>query len=75
MGAYLTWRQLQLSRHGQATESFAAAIAHLGDPSVDVRLGGIYALERIARSSTADRRTIGEILTGSPRASTCAPPI
>ncbi|MFG6196280.1 pentapeptide repeat-containing protein [Nonomuraea sp. JJY05] len=62
IGAYLTWRQLQLSRHGQATESFAAAIAHLGDPSVDVRLGGIYALERISRSSTADRRTIGEIL-------------
>jgi uncharacterized protein YjbI with pentapeptide repeats len=62
IGAYLTWRQLQLSRHGQATESFAAAIAHLGDTSVDVRLGAIYALERIARSSTADRRTIGEIL-------------
>ncbi|NUT42175.1 MAG: pentapeptide repeat-containing protein [Thermoactinospora sp.] len=62
MGAYLTWRQLQLSRQGQATESFAAAIAHLGDSSVDVRLGGIYALERIARSSPADRRTIGEIL-------------
>ncbi|GAA4979985.1 hypothetical protein HD597_011904 [Nonomuraea thailandensis] len=63
IGAYLTWRQLQLNRYGQATESFATAIAHLGDPSVDVRLGGIYALERIARSSTADRRTIGEILT------------
>ncbi|MEU8106761.1 pentapeptide repeat-containing protein [Nonomuraea muscovyensis] len=63
IGAYLTWRQLQLSRYGQATESFAAAIAHLGDPSMDVRLGGIYALERIARSSTADRRVIGEILT------------
>ncbi|WP_188196105.1 pentapeptide repeat-containing protein [Nonomuraea sp. SYSU D8015] len=62
IGAYLTWRQLQLSRHGQATESFAAAIAHLGDMSVDVRLGGIYALERISRASTADRRTIGEIL-------------
>ncbi|MEW1840763.1 hypothetical protein AB0392_22695 [Nonomuraea angiospora] len=54
IGAYLTWRQLQLSRHGQTTESFAAAIAHLG---------GIYALERIARSSTADRRVIGEILS------------
>ncbi|MFI7229955.1 pentapeptide repeat-containing protein [Nonomuraea angiospora] len=63
IGAYLTWRQLQLSRHGQTTESFAAAIAHLGDTSVDVRLGGIYALERIARSSTADRRVIGEILS------------
>ncbi|MFG2078058.1 pentapeptide repeat-containing protein [Nonomuraea maritima] len=63
IGAYLTWRQLQLSRQGQATESFASAIAHLGDPSVDVRLGGIYALERISRSSAADRRIIGEILS------------
>ncbi|AWS40203.1 pentapeptide repeat-containing protein [Streptosporangium sp. 'caverna'] len=62
IGAYLTWRQLQLSRHGQATESFSSAIAHLGDSSVDVRLGGIYALERISRSSTTDRRVIGEIL-------------
>ncbi|NUW42749.1 pentapeptide repeat-containing protein [Nonomuraea rhodomycinica] len=62
VGAFLTWRQLQLSRHGQVTESFAAAIAHLGDTSVDVRLGGVYALERIARSSAADRRTIGEVL-------------
>ncbi|NUW30961.1 pentapeptide repeat-containing protein [Nonomuraea sp. SMC257] len=63
IGALLSWRQLQFSRHGQATESFAAAIAHLGDTSVDVRLGGIYALERVARSSEADRRTIGGILS------------
>ncbi|KAB8185289.1 hypothetical protein FH610_010810 [Microbispora catharanthi] len=63
IGAYLTWRQLQLSRHGQATESFAAAITHLGDPNLDVRLGGIYALERISRSSSADRRSISEILS------------
>ncbi|MET7329497.1 pentapeptide repeat-containing protein [Nonomuraea sp. NPDC005650] len=63
IGAYLTWRQLKLSRHGQATESFAAAITHLGDPSLDVRLGGIYALERISRTSPADRRPISEILS------------
>ncbi|MFF4622282.1 pentapeptide repeat-containing protein [Nonomuraea jabiensis] len=73
IGAYLTWRQLQLSRHGQATESFAAAIAHLGDPSVDVRLGGVYALERISRSSTDDRLTIGEILSAFVRNRACDP--
>jgi Pentapeptide repeats (8 copies) len=42
------------------------AIDHLGEPGddkVDVRLGGIYALERIANNSKDDRATIAEILT------------
>lgn len=42
--------------------SFASAITHLGDPSLDVRLGGIYALERIARTSQTDRQAIEEVL-------------
>jgi hypothetical protein len=62
LGALLTWRQLQLNRHGQITEAFASAITHLGDANLDVRLGGIYALERIARSSPADLRAIEEAL-------------
>jgi uncharacterized protein YjbI with pentapeptide repeats len=62
LGALLTWRQLQLNRHGQITEAFASAITQLGDASLDVRLGGIYALERIARSSPADLQAIEEVL-------------
>jgi uncharacterized protein YjbI with pentapeptide repeats len=62
VGAVLTWRQLQVNRAGQVTGAFAGAITHLGDPSLDVRLGGIYALERIARTSTADRQAIEEVL-------------
>ncbi len=62
VGAVLTWRQLQVNRAGQVTGAFASAITHLGDPSIDVRLGGIYALERIARTSNADRQAIEEVL-------------
>ncbi len=62
LGAGLTWRQLQVNRHGQITDAFASAITQLGDASIDVRLGGIYALERIARSSPADLRAIEEVL-------------
>jgi Pentapeptide repeats (8 copies) len=39
-----------------------------------VRLGGIYALERIARDSPADRTTIGEVLTAFVRGHAPWPP-
>lgn len=66
VGAGATWRQLQINREGQITERFSKAIDHLGerdDDKIDVRLGGIYALERIANNSKDDRATIAEILT------------
>jgi uncharacterized protein YjbI with pentapeptide repeats len=66
VGAGATWRQLQINREGQITERFNKAIDHLGeggDDKLDVRLGGIYALERIANNSKDDRATIAEILT------------
>jgi hypothetical protein len=66
VGAGATWRQLQINREGQITERFSKAIDHLGESSdgkIDVRLGGIYALERIANNSRDDRATIAEILT------------
>jgi hypothetical protein len=66
VGAGATWRQIQINRKGQITERFNKAINHLGEPGddkIDVRLGGIYALERIANNSKDDRATIAEILT------------
>jgi hypothetical protein len=66
VGAGATWRQIQINREGQITERFNKAIDHLGEPGInkiDVRLGGIYALERIANNSKDDRATIAEILT------------
>jgi len=62
--AFLTWRQIQVNREGQITERFTRAIEHLGaEDKLDVRLGGIYALERIANDSRSDRGAIIEILT------------
>ena len=55
-GAIATWRQLQVSREGQITDRFTKAIDQLGNKkSLAVRLGAIYALERIARDSERDQ--------------------
>lgn len=62
-GAAATWRQVQVSREGQITDHFTRAVEQLGSDSLDVRLGGVYALERIALNSADDRPTITEILT------------
>jgi Pentapeptide repeats (8 copies) len=61
--AFLTWQQLQVGREGQITERFTRAIDQIGSERLDVRIGGIYALERIARDSTSDRATVVEVLT------------
>ena len=67
---YITWQRLQVAREelgvsqeGQVTERFSRAIEHLGNDSLDVRLGAIYALERIARDSRQDHWPVMEILT------------
>jgi hypothetical protein len=81
LGAYFTWRQVQtgrqqvhLTEQGQITERFTRAIDHLGSDQLDVRLGGIYALERIAHDSPDDRATIAEVLTAYLRGHAPWPP-
>jgi uncharacterized protein YjbI with pentapeptide repeats len=74
LGAYFTWRQLQVSREGQITERFTKAIANIGDQALDVRLGGIYALERITKDSPADRATVAEVLSAYVRTHSPWPP-
>jgi hypothetical protein len=61
-GAAAGWQQLRLAREGQITERFTRAIDHLGSDTLDVRLGGIYALERVAKNSPPDRPTVTYIL-------------
>lgn len=63
IGAYYTHRNFGLNRQGQITERFTRAVGQLGNDSSDVRLGGIYALERLARESQLDHGPIIEILT------------
>jgi hypothetical protein len=68
-GLYFTWRTLQVNREGQITERFTRAIDQLGKTDdegnklVEIRLGGIYALERIAKESEEDHWPIMEVLT------------
>ena len=57
-GAVATWRQVQISREEQITDRLTRAVEQLGSKNIDIRIGGIYALERIAKNSAADRRTI-----------------
>jgi hypothetical protein len=45
------------------THRYAEAIEQLGSDNVDVRIGGIYVLECIARDSAEDHPTVMEKLT------------
>lgn len=52
-------RETAEQRFGQ----YVAAITQLGSDAVDIRLGGVYALERLARSSRDDQPTVVEVLS------------
>ncbi|MFI1650421.1 pentapeptide repeat-containing protein [Streptomyces avidinii] len=70
LGALLfTWMQvgqaskeLRISEHGQITSRFNAAVGNLGSQSLDIRLGGIYALQRIMQDSVRDHPTVVSVL-------------
>ncbi len=62
-GAYFTWRNIKVAQEGQITDRFTKAIEQLGAEKLAVRLGGIYALERIANQSERDYWPILEVLS------------
>ena len=76
VGVYNTLETLDVARdqrtiaaQGQITDRFAKAIELLGsadensEPQMELRLGAIYSLERIARDSPRDHWTVMEVLT------------
>jgi uncharacterized protein YjbI with pentapeptide repeats len=75
-----TQRTLELTERGQITERFTRAIDQLGatdedgNKLIEIRLGGIYALERIARDSEQDHWPIMEVLTAYVRQNSPWPP-
>jgi hypothetical protein len=73
-GLYFTSRTLYVSQQGQITGRFNDAIEHLGAASLAVRLGGIYALARIAADSARDAATIVEIFSAYLRDATATAP-
>jgi hypothetical protein len=71
---YYLARSLGLKRETQTAERFMRAIDQLGHREVDVRLAGIYTLERIARESPSDHGPIMEILAAFVRQHAPWPP-
>ena len=73
---------VRVAEEGHITERFTQAIAQLGqegDDKMAIRLGGIYALERIAKDSEKDHGPIMEVLTAyvrerAPRKESHKPP-
>jgi len=55
-------RTLELTEQGQVTDRYTKAIDQLGSDRLEVRIGGIYALERIANDSSRDHHTVVEVL-------------
>ena len=67
--AGVTWRATVTTLRGQAlteqsqvTDRYTKAIDQLGSDKLDVRVGGIYALERITVDSPRDLGTVMEVL-------------
>ncbi|WP_369142937.1 pentapeptide repeat-containing protein [Streptomyces sp. R44] len=58
-----TWREVRVTEQGQLTSRFNDAITNLGSPSLDVRFGGIYALERIMQDSPRDQPRVVQVLS------------
>lgn len=52
-----------LTRDGQVTDRYTAAVANLGDDNEEVRLGGLYALQRIAQDSPRDASTVVQVVS------------
>ncbi|MFT4037134.1 MAG: pentapeptide repeat-containing protein [Thermomicrobiales bacterium] len=73
-GLIFAWQQLgqtsnnlRVSQEGQITDRFSRAVDQLGSEEFTIRLGGIYALERIARDSPRDYGPVMEVLTAFAR--------
>lgn len=61
--AYLSRRNLLITEGKEVTERFSKAVELLGDERLEVRLGGIYLLERVAKDSPSDHWIVMEVLT------------
>lgn len=53
---------MKVDQDQQITERFTRAIVQLGDELMALRLGGIYALERISKDSAKDHWQVMEVL-------------
>jgi hypothetical protein len=59
-----TARSVHLSRETHLTDRLSSAVDQLGHDKPEVRIGGIYALRRLAENSPVDQHVICNILNG-----------
>ncbi|WP_405586319.1 pentapeptide repeat-containing protein [Streptomyces sp. NBC_01092] len=57
-----TREELRIAEQGQITDRYTAAVTNLGADSIDQRIGGAFALQRIMKDSPRDRPSIVRIL-------------
>lgn len=74
VGLWFTYQNLIVAQEKQVTDLFSKAVEQLASEQIEVRLGGIYALERIAKDSAKDRLVIQEVLTAFVRERAPWPP-
>jgi uncharacterized protein YjbI with pentapeptide repeats len=67
-------RNQEITQEGQITERLTRAVDQLGNEKLEIRLGGITSLARIARDSKKDHQRIIAILTAYIRANAPWPP-
>jgi hypothetical protein len=63
VGAYLTWRQVRATLESQVAERFAKAVEQLRGEDRASRVAGVYFLDRVLKSSPADRGSVVVVLT------------
>ena len=61
--ARATEKRVSIAHAGHLTERLTRAITQLGDDNMTIRLGGIYALERLATDSDTDHGRVMDVLT------------
>jgi uncharacterized protein YjbI with pentapeptide repeats len=61
--ARIAQKNVTVTEEGKITDRFSKAVELLGSEKLEIRLGGIYALERIGRDSQKDHWTVIEVLT------------
>ncbi|WP_326615308.1 pentapeptide repeat-containing protein (plasmid) [Streptomyces scopuliridis] len=62
-GLVYTGRGYILSRQSQVTDRYAGAVSQLSSDNLDARLGGVFALQRLARDSRHDIASIAQVLS------------
>jgi uncharacterized protein YjbI with pentapeptide repeats len=66
-GLGFTWWRIEVARQGQITERFTRAVEQLGSADMAIRVGAVFALERIAHESEKDRASIIDLLAAFTR--------